>query len=195
MLDIREQQSVQSPSVMYKIYFAVAMLHFVLGDMTKVNILLYSHNQATVLSSTSAASDFHSFWVEKKIFPFRSLDCVRFAFFPCMRALVFCSLACTLTLAFLRLPRASFVCSSPSLRSLIYHSFFLPSAVRALFHQVLSFIRSITRALFPFTHSFRHSSFIFPFLFRREILASKRARPAKTSYLETNRWWKKLWNS
>ncbi|XP_031560432.1 zinc finger MYND domain-containing protein 12-like isoform X2 [Actinia tenebrosa] len=35
MLDIREQQSVQSPSVMYKIYFTVAMLHFVLGDMTK----------------------------------------------------------------------------------------------------------------------------------------------------------------
>jgi hypothetical protein len=36
MLDIREQQSVQSPSIMFKIYFTVAMLQFVLGDMTKV---------------------------------------------------------------------------------------------------------------------------------------------------------------
>ena len=36
MLEMREQQSVQSPSVMFKIYFTIAMLHFVLGDMAKV---------------------------------------------------------------------------------------------------------------------------------------------------------------
>ncbi|KAK3743403.1 hypothetical protein QZH41_011526 [Actinostola sp. cb2023] len=35
MLELREQQSVQSPSVMFKIYFTVAMLQFVLGDLIK----------------------------------------------------------------------------------------------------------------------------------------------------------------
>ena len=36
ILELREQQSVQSPAVMCKIYFTTAMLQFILGDMPKV---------------------------------------------------------------------------------------------------------------------------------------------------------------
>lgn len=35
MLDLREQQTVQTPAVMCKIYFTTAMLQFILGDMLK----------------------------------------------------------------------------------------------------------------------------------------------------------------
>ena len=37
ILDLREQQSVQTPAVMCKIYFTTAMLQFILGDMPKVS--------------------------------------------------------------------------------------------------------------------------------------------------------------
>ncbi|CAH3198920.1 unnamed protein product, partial [Porites evermanni] len=35
ILDLREQQSVQTPAVMCKIYFTTAMLQYILGDMPK----------------------------------------------------------------------------------------------------------------------------------------------------------------
>lgn len=37
ILDLREQQSVQTPAVMCKIYFTTAMLQFILDDMPKVS--------------------------------------------------------------------------------------------------------------------------------------------------------------
>lgn len=37
ILDLREQQSVQTPAVMCKIYFTTAMLQFILADMPKVS--------------------------------------------------------------------------------------------------------------------------------------------------------------
>ena len=37
ILDLREQQSVQTPAVMCKIYFTTAMLQYILGDMPKVS--------------------------------------------------------------------------------------------------------------------------------------------------------------
>lgn len=45
ILDLREQQSVQTPAVMCKIYFTTAMLQFILGDMPKVS----SHSWRKVL--------------------------------------------------------------------------------------------------------------------------------------------------
>ena len=37
ILDLREQQSVQTPAVMCKIYFTTAMLQYILGDLPKVS--------------------------------------------------------------------------------------------------------------------------------------------------------------
>ena len=48
ILDLREQQSVQTPAVMCKIYFTTAMLQFILGDMPKVSP--YSFTTCFVIS-------------------------------------------------------------------------------------------------------------------------------------------------
>lgn len=47
ILDLREQQTVQTPAVMCKIYFTTAMLQFILGDMPKVSP--YNLNRTTVV--------------------------------------------------------------------------------------------------------------------------------------------------
>ena len=48
ILDLREQQTVQTPAVMCKIYFTTAMLQFILGDMPKVSP--HNLNRTTVVN-------------------------------------------------------------------------------------------------------------------------------------------------
>ena len=45
ILDLREQQSVQTPAVMCKIYFTTAMLQFILGEMPKVGQVIFCFEQ------------------------------------------------------------------------------------------------------------------------------------------------------
>ena len=62
ILDLREQQTVQTPAVMCKIYFTTAMLQFILGDMPKVSP--YNLNRTTVVNCRVHAQTWfvHKVW-------------------------------------------------------------------------------------------------------------------------------------